>query len=72
MRGNTITISLHADLRADQWLLYHHKSTFVGDGMTHSQGHVRDARTTRGLVVVDGHCRRVRRSSLAKDERTAL
>jgi acyl-CoA thioesterase II len=34
---NCITISFHANVRADQWMLYHHESTFAGDGMTHSQ-----------------------------------
>jgi acyl-CoA thioesterase-2 len=33
---NCITLSFHANVRADQWMLYHHESTFAGDGMTHS------------------------------------
>jgi acyl-CoA thioesterase-2 len=33
---NAIAISLHADVRADRWVRYHHESTFAGDGMTHS------------------------------------
>ena len=33
---NALNLSIHADARADQWLLYHHESTFAGDGMTHS------------------------------------
>jgi acyl-CoA thioesterase len=33
---NAISISLHADVRADEWMLYHHHSSFSGDGMTHS------------------------------------
>jgi acyl-CoA thioesterase len=32
-----ISLSLHADVRADEWMLYHHLSTFAGDGMTHSE-----------------------------------
>ena len=39
---NAITISFHADVRADQWLLYRHHSTFAGDGMTHSECRVHD------------------------------
>jgi acyl-CoA thioesterase II len=33
---NAISLSIHADVRADEWMLYHHRSTFAGDGMTHS------------------------------------
>jgi acyl-CoA thioesterase len=33
---NALNLAIHADVRADQWLLYHHESTFAGDGMTHS------------------------------------
>ena len=32
----------HADVRADQWMLYHHRSTFAGDGMTHAECRVHD------------------------------
>jgi acyl-CoA thioesterase-2 len=39
---NAIAVSLHADVRADRWMLYHHLSTFAGDGMTHSEGRVHD------------------------------
>ena len=34
---NTITLSLHAEARVDQWVLYHHLATFAGDGMTHTE-----------------------------------
>lgn len=34
---NAIALSIHAETRVDQWLLYHHRSTFAGDGMTHSE-----------------------------------
>jgi acyl-CoA thioesterase II len=34
---NAIAISFHADVRADRWMLYRHRSTFAGDGMTHSE-----------------------------------
>jgi acyl-CoA thioesterase II len=39
---NALNLAMHADVRADQWLLYHHHSTFAGDGMTHSSCTVHD------------------------------
>lgn len=39
---NAITISFHGPVRADRWMLYHHLSTFAGDGMTHSECRVHD------------------------------
>jgi acyl-CoA thioesterase-2 len=39
---NSINLSLHRAVRADHWMLYHHLSTFAGDGMTHSEGRVHD------------------------------
>jgi acyl-CoA thioesterase-2 len=39
---NAIHISFHADVRADRWMHYHHRSTFAGDGMTHSECRVYD------------------------------
>ena len=41
---NAIAISFHADVRADRWMLYHHLSTFAGDGMSHSECRVHDER----------------------------
>jgi acyl-CoA thioesterase II len=34
---NAISLSLHREVCADEWLLYHHLSTFAGDGMTHAE-----------------------------------
>ncbi|MFN8026957.1 MAG: thioesterase family protein [Acidimicrobiia bacterium] len=34
---NAIALSVHTDVRVDQWLLYHHRSTRAVDGMTHSE-----------------------------------
>ncbi len=34
---NGINLSLHREVQADHWMLYHHVSTFAGDGMTHSE-----------------------------------
>ncbi len=39
---NAINLSLHRAVRADRWMLYHHLSTFAGDGMTHSECRVHD------------------------------
>jgi acyl-CoA thioesterase-2 len=39
---NAISISFHADVRADAWMLYRHLSTFAGDGMTRSECRVHD------------------------------
>ena len=39
---NAIALSLHGEVRADRWMLYHHLSTFAGDGMTHSECRVHD------------------------------
>lgn len=46
---NAIALSIHADVRADEWMLYHHLSTFAGDGMTHSECRVHDI--AGGLVA---------------------
>jgi acyl-CoA thioesterase len=35
-------VSLHSDVRADEWMLYHHDATFAGDGMTHTECRVYD------------------------------
>lgn len=60
---NAIGLSLHAAARVDQWLLYHHLSTFAGDGMTHSECRVHDQ---DGALVasytVDGMVRRFQAS----------
>ncbi len=34
---NAINVSLHRAVHADEWMLYHHHSTFAGDGMTHAE-----------------------------------
>ena len=39
---NAISLSLHREVRADEWMLYHHLSTFAGDGTTHSECRVHD------------------------------
>ena len=39
---NAIDLSLHRPVQADRWMLYHHRSTFAGDGMTHAECRVFD------------------------------
>ena len=39
---NAISLSVHADVHADRWMLYQHHSTFAGDGITHSECRVHD------------------------------
>lgn len=39
---NAISLAIHAEIHADQWMLYHHRSTFAGDGMTHSECRIYD------------------------------
>jgi acyl-CoA thioesterase II len=34
---NAIALSFHREVRADQWMRYHHHSTFAGSGMTHAE-----------------------------------
>ena len=70
---NAIRLSLHADVRADQWMRYHHHSTFAGDGMTHAECRVHDE--GGGLVAsfaVDAMVRPFADRAVAGDERTAL
>ncbi len=39
---NAIHLSFHRDARMDDWVRYHHRSTFAGDGMSHSECQVYD------------------------------
>ena len=39
---NAISLSVHADVHADRWMLYQHHSSFAGDGITHSECRVHD------------------------------
>jgi acyl-CoA thioesterase-2 len=42
MAINSINLSLYAPVHADDWLLYHHCSTFAGAGTTHAENRVYD------------------------------
>lgn len=39
---NAISLSIHADVHADDWMLYHHRSTSASEGMTHAECRVHD------------------------------
>jgi len=70
---NAIGLSLHADVRADRWMLYHHVSTFAGDGMTHSECRVHDE---QGWLLasfsVDAMVRGFEGMTAPSDDRRAL
>jgi len=42
MAINSISLSLYGPVKADDWLLYHHDSTFAGAGTTHAENRVFD------------------------------
>jgi acyl-CoA thioesterase len=69
---NAISISFHADVRADRWMLYRHLSTFAGDGMTHSECRVHDeAGALLASFTVDAMVRAFAGGTTG-DERTSL
>jgi acyl-CoA thioesterase-2 len=43
MAINSISLSLYGPVKADDWLLYHHDSTFAGGGTTHAENRVFDS-----------------------------
>jgi acyl-CoA thioesterase-2 len=69
---NAISISFHADVRADRWMLFRHHSTFAGDGMTHSECRVYECTGT--LLASFSVDAMVRRMSTGRpvDARTSL
>jgi acyl-CoA thioesterase len=69
---NAITVSLHQDIRADEWMLYHHESTFAGDGMTHSECRVHNERgDLLASFVVEAMVRGFPKGTVV-DERSAM
>jgi acyl-CoA thioesterase II len=70
---NAIAISFHRAIRADGWMLYHHESTFAGDGMTHSTCRVHDGEgRLLASFSVDAMVRRFEAGAGAADDRTSL
>jgi acyl-CoA thioesterase II len=51
MAINSISLSLYGPVKADDWLLYHHDSTFAGAGTTHAENRVFDH---DGILVASG------------------
>jgi acyl-CoA thioesterase II len=70
---NAISLSVHRDVHADEWMLYRHQSTFAGDGMTHAECRVF---TEEGELLasfsVDAMVRAFSEGDGARDERTAM
>jgi acyl-CoA thioesterase-2 len=71
---NAIAISLHADVRADRWMLYRHHATLAADGMTHAECRVHDqAGALLASFTVDAMVRPVEHAvGNRRDDRTAL
>jgi len=70
---NAIGLSLHADVRADGWMLYHHLSTFAGDGMTRSECRVHDEQgRLLASFSVDAMVRGFEGTTAPSDDRRAL
>lgn len=70
---NAIGISFHREIRADRWMLYRHRSTFAGDGMTHAECRVHDeAGDLLASFTVDAMVRAFAGGATAIDARTAL
>jgi acyl-CoA thioesterase len=70
---NAINLSLHSEVRADQWILYHHRSTFAGAGMTHAEcrAHAENG-TLLASFTVDAMVRPFPDDGRTRDEKTAL
>jgi acyl-CoA thioesterase len=70
---NAISLSVHREVRADRWMLYHHLSTFAGDGMTHAECRVfTEAGVLLASFSVDAMVRSFAEGDRARDERTAM
>ena len=70
---NAINLSLHAEVRADRWMLYRHLSTFAGDGMTHAECRVHDEEgQLLASFSVEAMVRPFGNGDRSRDERTAL
>jgi acyl-CoA thioesterase II len=70
---NAISLSLHGPVRADEWMLYHHLSTFAGDGMTHAECRVHaGSGALLASFSVDAMVRDFPAGSGEQDERRAM
>ncbi|HEY1650671.1 MAG TPA: acyl-CoA thioesterase domain-containing protein [Acidimicrobiales bacterium] len=69
---NAISLSFHRAVRADEWMLYHHQSTFAGDGMTHAECRVHaESGDLLASFTVDAMVRRFPTDDV-RDERRAM
>jgi acyl-CoA thioesterase len=50
---NAIHLAIHDEVRADEWLLFHHDAIHAGAGMTHAQCrvHTEDGRLVASFTV---------------------
>ena len=70
---NAISLSIHAEVRADRWMLYHHRSTVAGDGMTHAECRVHDeAGTLLASFTVEAMVRAFADPATRADYRSAM
>jgi acyl-CoA thioesterase-2 len=70
---NAISLSLHRDVRADEWMRYHHRSTFAGDGMTHSECRVyNEDGIPLASFTVEAMVREFTDPATSVDDRTAM
>ena len=70
---NAINLSLHRAVHADEWMLYHHYSTFAGDGMTHAECRVyTEGGELAASFSVDAMVRSFPHGDAKRDERTAM
>lgn len=70
---NAISLSIHAEVRADRWMLYHHRCTFAGDGMTHAECRVHDeGGALLASFTVDAMVRAFADPAAVADQRSAL
>lgn len=70
---NAISISFHAEVRADRWMLYRHRSTVARDGMTHAVCRVLDEEgAPLASFTVDAMVRGFVEPAKHTDDRTAL
>jgi acyl-CoA thioesterase II len=70
---NAINVSFHRAVRADEWMLYHHHSTFAGDGMTHAECRVyTEGGELSASFTVDAMVRPFPQGDDKRDERSAM
>jgi acyl-CoA thioesterase II len=70
---NAISLTIHDDVRVGDWMLYHHRSTFAGNGMTHSACRIHDeAGHLLASFTVDAMLRAMSGDNAAKHGRTVL